>query len=52
MIKKFVAGCSRHLDKKFPRKPEDVKSIISSSFNNSGQADFINMAAYLDGKIC
>jgi hypothetical protein len=51
MIDKFVAGCSCQLDRKFPSKPEDIKPIISSSFNSRGQVDLINMTAYPDGKM-
>ncbi len=50
-IEKFVGGCSCQLDKRFPIKPEDVKPILSSSFNSRGQVDLINMTAYPDGKM-
>ncbi len=52
MIDKIVAGCSCQLDEKFPPKPEDIKFIISRSFNSRGQVDLINVTTYPDGKVC
>jgi hypothetical protein len=49
MCEKFIAACSCQLDRKHPAKPDDIKPIISSSFNSRGQVDLINMTAYKDG---
>jgi hypothetical protein len=51
MVEKFIASCSVQLDRKHPSKPDDVKPIISSTFNSRGQVDLINMIAYPDGKM-
>jgi hypothetical protein len=51
MIEKFIASCTCQLDRKHPGKPDDVKPIISSSFNSRGQVDLINMTAYPDGNM-
>jgi hypothetical protein len=49
MVEKFIVSCSCQLDRKHPGKPDDVKPIISSTFNSRGQVDLINMTAYPDG---
>jgi len=49
MCEKFIAACSCQLDRKHPAKSDDIKPIISSSFNSRGQVDLINMTAYKDG---
>jgi hypothetical protein len=51
MIEKFIATCNCQLDRKHPAKPDDVKPIISSTFNSRGQVDLINMTAYPDGNM-
>jgi hypothetical protein len=51
MVEKFIASCSCHLDRKHPSKPDDVKPIISSTFNSRGQVDLIKMTAYPDGNM-
>jgi hypothetical protein len=48
MVEKFIAACSCQLDRKQTTKPDDVRPIISSSFNSRGQVDLINMAATPD----
>ncbi len=50
-VEKFIASCSCQLDRKHPSKPDDVKTIISSTFNSTGQIDLINLTAYPDGKM-
>jgi hypothetical protein len=56
MCVKFINACRCQLDRKHPGKhkhpgkPDDVKPIISSTFNSRGQVDLINMTAYKDGK--
>ena len=49
MCVKFINACRCQLDCKHPAKPDDVKPIISSTFNSRGQVDLINMTAYKDG---
>ncbi len=49
MIKNFIA--SYQLDRRHPAEPDDVKPIISSTFNSRGQVDPINMKAYPEGKM-
>jgi hypothetical protein len=51
MVEKFIVCCSCQLDRKHPGKPDDVKPIISSTFNSRGQVDLINMTAYPDGEM-
>ncbi len=49
MCVKFINACQCQLDHKHPAKADDVKPI-SSTFNNRGQVDLINMTAYKDGE--
>ncbi len=51
MVEMFIAFCSCQLDRKHPAKPDDIRPIISPTFNHGGQADLINMTAYPDGKM-
>jgi hypothetical protein len=51
MVEKFIASCSCQLDRRHPGKPDDVKPIISPTFNSRGQVDLINMTAYPDGEM-
>ncbi len=48
MVEKFIAACSRQLGCKQTTEPDDVRPIISSSFNSRGQVDLINMIATPD----
>jgi hypothetical protein len=48
IIEKFIAACSCQLGHRQTTKPDDVRPIISSSFNSRGQVDLINMAANPD----
>jgi len=45
MVERFIACCNCQLDRKHPSKPDDIKPIISSTFNSRGQVDLINMMA-------
>ncbi len=48
MVEKFIAACSCKLDHKQTTKPDDIRPIISRSFNSRGQVDLINMSATPD----
>ena len=50
MCVRFINACRCQLDRKHPAKSDDVKPIISSTFNSRGQVDLINMTAYKDEK--
>jgi hypothetical protein len=52
MVEKFISSCSFQRDRKHPGKPDDMKPIISSTFNSRGQlVDLINMTTYPDGNM-
>jgi hypothetical protein len=44
MVEKFIAACSCQIDHRQTMKPDDVRPIISSSFNSRGQINLINKA--------
>ena len=46
----FVDLCTCRLDKKLPGRPEDIKPIISKTFNSRGQVDLIDMQTCPDGQ--
>jgi hypothetical protein len=50
-VKKFIAAYSCQLERNHPAKAENVKPIISSTFNSRGQESLINTGAYPDGNM-
>ncbi len=48
MVEKSIAACYCQLDRKQTTKLDDVRPIISTTFNSRGQIDLINMAVNLD----